>query len=158
RGLPSIRPEIAALPPYRQGRPADPHGYKLSSNENPFEPLPAVAEAIAASSAYNRYPDAAAQPLREALAERYRVAADAVHIGAGSVALLSQFIQAVAQPGDEVITAWRSFEAYPGLVLVAGARHVQVPVTADGRHDLRAMTDALTERTRCIVVCSPNNP
>lgn len=152
-----MRPEIAALPAYRQGRPAVSDGYKLSSNENPFGPPAEIVEAVA-RAAVNRYPDAAAPELRERLAQRFGVTAAEVHLGAGSVALLSQFITAVAGPGGEVVTAWRSFEAYPGLITVAGGRGVPVPLTADARHDLPAMADAVTDRTRALVVCSPNNP
>jgi histidinol-phosphate aminotransferase len=154
-----LRPEIAALPPYRQGRPAPADGFKLSSNENPFGPLPSVVEVVAAAAHdINRYPDATALALREKLAERFGVTADEVLVGAGSVALLAQFILAAAAPGDEVIYSWRSFEAYPGLVTVAGATSVMVPNRADHGHDLDAMAEAITDRTRVVIVCSPNNP
>ncbi|GAA0965772.1 histidinol-phosphate transaminase [Frigoribacterium faeni] len=153
-----LRPEIAALPPYRQGKQASPDAFKLSSNENPFEPLPAVVDALRGAVTVNRYPDATASELRAALAAKYGVTTDEVHVGAGSVSLLLQFIQAAAAPGDEVVYAWRSFEAYPGLVTVAGATSVQVPNRADGSHDLVAMAAAVTERTRLVIVCSPNNP
>ena len=156
--LPRIRPEIAALPPYKQGRPADPDGFKLSSNENPFEPLPGVLDAVRAETTLNRYPDATAGRLRAALGAKYDVAPEQVLVGAGSVALLAAFIQAAATTGDEVVYAWRSFEAYPGLALVAGATSVQVPNRPDGRHDLDAMAAAVTERTRCVLLCTPNNP
>jgi histidinol-phosphate aminotransferase len=79
-------------------------------------------------------------------------------VGSGSVALLAQFITAAASVGDEVVYSWRSFEAYPNLVTVAGATSVTVPNTADHRHDLPAMAAAVTERTRVVLVCSPNNP
>ncbi|UOE46153.1 histidinol-phosphate transaminase [Agromyces larvae] len=154
-----LRPEIAALPPYRQGRPAPADGYKLSSNENPHDPLPAVVDAIAASAAsVNRYPDATALALREKLAERFGVTSDEVIVGAGSVALIAQFILAACAPGDEVVYSWRSFEAYPGLCTVAGATSVQVPNRPDHGHDLDALADAVTDRTRVVIVCSPNNP
>lgn len=154
-----LRPEIAALPPYRQGRPAPAGGHKLSSNENPFSPLPGVAEAVAATAAeINRYPDASALVLRERLADRFGVSADEVIVGAGSVSLLAQFIAAASGPGDEVLYSWRSFEAYPGLVTISGASSVRVPNRADHRHDLEAMAAAVTERTRVAIVCSPNNP
>src|SRR4051794_18893454 len=153
-----LRPEIMALPAYKQGRAAAEGGYKLSSNENPFDPLPGVLEAVARASAINRYPDAAATELRGRLAERYGVTPDEGHVGAGSVALLSQFIDAAAGPGDEVLYAWRSFEAYPGLVTVAGAQSVRIPLLPDGRHDLDAMAAAVNDRTRTILVCTPNNP
>lgn len=153
-----IRPEIAALPPYRQGKQAGADAYKLSSNENPFDPLPHVIAAMQAQVGANRYPDATASRLRGRLAERYGVTPDEVHVAAGSVSILYQLVQAAAGPGDEVVYAWRSFEAYPGLAVVAGADRVEVPLTADGRHDLAAMAAAVTERTRVVIVCSPNNP
>lgn len=154
-----LRPEIAALPPYRQGRPAPADGFKLSSNENPFTPLPSVIDVVAAAAHdINRYPDATALALREKLAERFGVTADEVLVGAGSVALLAQFILAAASPGDEVVYSWRSFEAYPGLATVAGAVSVMVPNRPDHGHDLDAMAAAITDRTRVVIVCSPNNP
>lgn len=153
-----VRPEIAALPAYRQGRQAAGDAFKLSSNENPFDPLPGVVAAMRASASINRYPDASAGRLRARVAERFGVDAAGVHVGAGSVSILAQLVQAVAGPGDEVVYAWRSFEAYPWLAVVAGATAVQVPLAAGARHDLRAMAAAVTERTRAVIVCSPNNP
>lgn len=153
-----IRPEIAALPAYKQGKQAAADAFKLSSNENPFDPLPGVLEAVHAASELNRYPDATASRLRARLAERFGVGDDAVHIAAGSVSILAQLILATSGPGDEIVFAWRSFEAYPGLAIVAGATPVQVPLTEDARHDLPAMAAAVTERTRAIIVCTPNNP
>jgi histidinol-phosphate aminotransferase len=153
-----LRPEIVALAAYKQGKPADTDAFKLSSNENPFEPIPEVVAAIAASSGVNRYPDAAGIALRTRLAARFGTRVERVHLGAGSVSILAQLIQAAAGSGDEVVYSWRSFEAYPGLVAVAGATSVAVPNTADGRHDLPAMLAAITDRTRVVIVCSPNNP
>lgn len=152
-----LRPEILATAPYRQGKPAPADAFKLSSNENPFDPLPAVVEAVAAA-AVNRYPDAAATLLTERLAERFGVSRGEVHVGSGSVSILAQLIQAAAGPGDEVLYSWRSFEAYPGLVTVAGATSVMVPNLPDHRHDLTAMAEAVTDRTRVAIVCTPNNP
>lgn len=153
-----VRSDIAALPPYKQGRQAGSDAFKLSSNENPFDPLPGVVEALHSATSVNRYPDASAARLRARLAERFGVTSDSVHIGAGSVSILAQLVQATASPGDEVIYAWRSFEAYPWLSVVAGATSVTVPLTEDARHDLPAMAAAITDRTRAIIVCSPNNP
>lgn len=153
-----IRPEIAALPAYKQGKQAGPDAFKLSSNENPFDPLPGVVQAVQAAVGFNRYPDASSPRLRARLAERFGVSDDAVHIAAGSVSILFQLAQATSGPGDEILFSWRSFEAYPGLAVVAGATAVTVPNTAGGGHDLDAMADAVTDRTRMIIVCSPNNP
>jgi len=153
----TLRPEIAALPPYRQGRPAADDAFKLSSNENPSATHPAVLAAIA-ESRLNRYPDGAATALRARLAERAGVTIDEVHVGAGSVSLLQQFIQAAAGAGDEVVYAWRSFEAYPGLVTISGATSVRVPNLPGGHHDLDGIAAAITERTRVVILCTPNNP
>ena len=143
--------------PYRQGKPAAADAFKLSSNENPFEPLPAVLEAIQHGS-INRYPDASAAALRAVLSERYAVTPEQIQVGAGSVSVISQLITAAAGRGDEVVYSWRSFEAYPGLVEVAGATSVTVPNTPGHGHDLAAMAAAITDRTRVVIVCSPNNP
>jgi histidinol-phosphate aminotransferase len=153
-----LRPEIARLGAYAQGKQPAEGGFKLSSNENPFDPLPGVLDAVADAGTLNRYPDGGALALRSRLAARFGVEVPNVHVGAGSVALIAQLIQAAAGPGDEVLYAWRSFEAYPGLVTVAGATSVTVPLLADARHDLDAMLAAITDRTRVIIVCTPNNP
>jgi len=147
-----------ALPAYKQGRAADAQAYKLSSNENPFDPLPGVVAAVRAETAFNRYPDASALALRERLAADWNLTADEVHVGSGSVALLAQLILAAAGPGDEVLYSWRSFEAYPSLVTVSGATSVRVPNRADHGHDLTAMAARVTDRTRVVIICSPNNP
>jgi histidinol-phosphate aminotransferase len=152
-----LRPEIASIVPYRQGRTAAEDAFKLSSNENPFPPLPEVLAAITEAS-INRYPEGSAAALRARIAERFGVSPEQVQVGAGSVSVLSQLITAASGPGDEVIYPWRSFEAYPLLVATAGSTAVEVPLSAGARHDLPAMAAAVTERTRLVIVCSPNNP
>ena len=152
-----LRPEIAAIVPYRQGAPAAADAFKLSSNENPFDPLPSVVAQLSTAT-INRYPDASAYDLRRQIADRFSVTADGVQVGAGSVAVLAQLVSAAAAPGDEVVYAWRSFEAYPLLVSASGATSVQIANTHDHRHDLAAMSAAITASTRVVIVCSPNNP
>ena len=129
-----IRPEIAALPAYRQGRQASADAFKLSSNENPFDPLPSVVEAMGRITPINRYPDATALRLRERLGARYGVEPDQVHVAAGSLSILHQLILATASVGDEVVYAWRSFEAYPIAIAVAAAlvTVVSAPLVAPG--------------------------
>jgi histidinol-phosphate aminotransferase len=153
-----LRPEILALPAYRQGLAA-PEGFKLSSNENPYDPLPGVLDAVdAASRQLHRYPNAGAPEITARLAAEWGVDTDEVIVSAGSVALLIQFTLAAAGPGDEIVYSWRSFEVYPWMSVLPGAVKVPVPNTAGHRHDLDAMTDAITERTRLVLVCTPNNP
>ncbi|MEE6271889.1 histidinol-phosphate transaminase [Georgenia sp. MJ206] len=156
-----LRPDVASLPAYVPGgRPAaGATAYKLSSNENPFPPLPGVLAAVSDAAAdLNRYPDMYATDLVEALGERLGVGAERVVVGNGSVGVLETLLTAACVPGDEVVHAWRTFEAYPIAVQVAGARSVTVPLRADGRHDLPAMAAAITARTRAVLLCSPNNP
>lgn len=160
--LPQARPVIAAMPRYvpgARGAAQGPPPIKLSSNETPFPPLPGVVEAAAAAAAAaHRYPDMFAVELTEALAARDGLAVDQVVVAAGSVAVLGHLLQAYSGPGDEVVFAWRSFEAYPILAQVAGATPVPVPLAAGFRHDLPAMAAAVTERTKAVLLCSPNNP
>jgi histidinol-phosphate aminotransferase len=133
--------------------------YKLSSNENPYPPLPGVVEAAhRAVDVMNRYPDMGNTALYDALADRLGVPVGDLAAATGSVALIYQLLNAFCEPGDEVVHAWRSFEAYPIAIAAAAATSVPVPVTEDGRHDLDAMLAAITPRTRCVMVCTPNNP
>ncbi|NIL89348.1 putative phenylalanine aminotransferase [Rhodococcus fascians] len=153
-----IRPDLDAIPAYVPGR-SFPGAIKLASNETTQGPLPSVREAIVeAAGGVNRYPDIRATALVESLAKKHGVAPENVAAGNGSVALCQEVVQITCGPGDEVIFAWRSFEAYPIIVRVTGATPVQVPLTSDHVHDLDAMLDAITERTRLIFVCNPNNP
>jgi histidinol-phosphate aminotransferase len=158
---PHPRADLAGIPIYKPGRRAvgAQRSFKLSSNESPYPPLPSVLDAIAdAAHQTNRYPDLTAAPVVDALAERLGVPADHVVVGCGSVGVATQLVEAFAGPGDEVVYAWRSFEAYPIIVQVSGATSVPVPLTAAAGHDLKAMAAAITERTRVVFVCNPNNP
>lgn len=152
---------MAALPAYTPGRTV-PGAIKLASNETVQGPLPGVRQAIAsAADTINRYPDNGHAELKEHLA-RYlspvgAIGTEQISVGCGSVSLCQQLIQITCSVGDEVIFGWRSFEVYPLQVRVAGATPVQVPLR-DEVFDLDAMLAAITERTRLIFVCNPNNP
>jgi histidinol-phosphate aminotransferase len=158
---PRLRSALEGIPTYKPGRPAasGPAAYKLSSNENPYPPLPGVLEKMTeTAAAANRYPDMACTALLAELANRFGVPVEHVATGTGSVGVAQQLLQCTAGPGDEVIYAWRSFEAYPIITQISGATSVQVPLTEGEEHDLDAMADAVTDRTRLIFVCNPNNP
>ncbi len=109
-------------------------------------------------STFHRYPESTALELRVALAAHLGVDVEAVVASPGSVALCRLLVESVCDPGDSVVFAWRSFEAYPMLASLADAVGVAVPLTETGEHDLPAMAAAVTDRTRLIFVCSPNNP
>ncbi len=157
-----VRPALEQLPAYVAGRPPADDGrrrFKISSNESPFPPLPEVRDAaIAAMSGTNRYPDAAALQLREALGAEHGVDPAQVVLSPGAVAVSGDLVRAVVGDGDEVVFAWRSFEAYPILVGSHGGTSVPVPLTDALEHDLPAMAAAITERTRLVLLCTPNNP
>ena len=160
--VPRLRPDLHGIPAYKAGARITHSSlptYSLASNEVPFGPLPGVADAVAARlPELNRYPDPAATELTVALSQRLGINAEELTLGTGSVAVCQQAVMAACSPGDEVLYAWRSFEAYPILTTLAGARSVPVPLLPDTRHDLMAMADAVTDRTRVIFVCTPNNP
>ncbi len=161
------RADLDALPSYVPGRnPSDlarelglPQAIKLASNEVPYGPLPGVAEAIGTAAAQvDRYPDMGVVELRDKLAERHGVDPSRVVTGCGSVALCEHLVKAAMLPGDEIVYSWRSFEAYPIISAGAAAKSVRVPNTPDHAHDLDAMAAAITDRTRVVLVCNPNNP
>jgi histidinol-phosphate aminotransferase len=152
-----LRPDLADLPAYTPGRTV-PGAIKIASNETVHGPLPSVRAAIEkAIDGINRYPDNGFVELKERLAKHVSFAPEHISVGCGSVSLCQQLIQITSTVGDEVLFGWRSFEIYPLQVRTAGSTPVQVPLT-DHTFDLDAMLAAVTDRTRLIFVCNPNNP
>jgi histidinol-phosphate aminotransferase len=107
----------------------------------------------------NRYPQFYADGLMEIVAAWRGVPVESVIIGSGSVGVALQTLQAyIKEPGDQVLYAWRAFDAYPIIADMAGAERVEVPLTADGEQDLAKMAAAVTDRTRVVILCNPHNP
>src|ERR1700722_10780338 len=158
---PRFRPVLDSFVAYKPGRVTsspDGRSFRLASNESPYGPLPSVLDVIAtAARDVNRYPDNGAQALIEAISARFGVPQAHIAVGCGSVGVTQQLLGAAVEPGDQVLYAWRSFEAYPTLADLSGAGSVRVPLR-DETHDLAAMADAITGRTRIIFICNPNNP
>ncbi len=153
-----IRADLEQIPGYVAGR-SIPGSIKLASNEVAAGPLPSVQAILAhASGLINRYPDAGAAALTERIAQRFGLDTRNVALGCGSVALCQQVVQVTSTAQDEVVYPWRSFEAYPIMVRVVGAQPRPVPLTKDHALDLDAMFDAITDKTRLVFVCTPNNP
>lgn len=153
-----IRADLDRLPGYVPGRTI-PGAIKLASNEVSAGPLPSVRTAIASAAAeVNRYPDTGAAALVSRLVTRLSVPEERITVGCGSVMLCQQLIQATCTEADEVVFGWRSFEAYPILTQVVGARQHKVPLTSGHALDLAGMSAAITPATRLIFVCTPNNP
>lgn len=162
-----IREELKTLVPYAPGlreeqvREASGREYilKLSSNEYPDGPFPVAVEAMERElGGLNRYPEGASAALKEKLALFHGVGTEQIAIGNGSNELLRLIAQVVMRPGDEVVYAWPSFVVYPIATTMFGGVHVKVPLDASATHDLAAMADAITDKTRIIFLCNPNNP
>ncbi len=162
-----IRPGIGPMVPYAPGLRASEVRqrsgkriiHKLSSNENPHGPFPtAIAGMRAVLPHLNRYPDGAARALKRALAERLSVDSSNLIVGNGSNELLVLIAQAVLGEGDEMLFAWPSFVVYPMAAQLTGATAVKVPLTDRHHHDLSAMREAITEKTKLVFLCNPNNP
>ncbi|MCL4079051.1 histidinol-phosphate transaminase [Coriobacteriia bacterium Es71-Z0120] len=162
-----IRPDLEPLVPYAPGLRAsqvrEQAGVdtvlKLSSNEHPCGPFPtAMAAMRAVLPRLNRYPDGACAALKEKLARRLGVDTETLVIGNGSNEVLRLIAQAVLRPGDEVVFAWPSFVVYPMVAAIFGGVAVRVPLADGDVHDLEAILDAITPRTRIVFLCNPNNP
>ncbi len=160
------RPAVDALPAYRPGKDAAQaeaeHGItdaiKLASNETPWGPVPSVEAAMAdALGSINRYADHRATALRSALAGWVGVEEAEVTVGCGSVGILQQLLLTYVDPGDEVVYPWRSFEVYPVYTQLVGGHAVTTPLV-DHRFDLDAVADAVTDKTKLILLANPNNP
>jgi histidinol-phosphate aminotransferase len=158
---------VAALPAYKPGKSAEAamrehdlaSAIKLASNENPFDPLPSVADALhRAGAGVNRYPDHRATDVRAALAARFGRTPDEVAVGCGSVGLLQQLLLTYVDAGQPVVYGWRSFEAYPIYTQTVGGVAIQVPNRADETLDMNGITSATTAHTPLVLVTSPNNP
>ena len=159
--IPTPSPRLSGLPGYGRGRAgaAQVFAHRLGSNEAPDAPDAAVRQAVAmAFGAANRYPDLRGETLGAALAHRHGVEADQVAVAAGSIVLLDQLVRAYCDAGDEIVTAWRSYEAYPIIAGLSGARLVEVPLDGDHRLDAAAFRAAVGSRTKAVLICNPNNP
>ena len=162
-----VNRHVAELEPYEPGKPIETlerelgiqGSIKLASNESPLGPSPRAVEAVrAALTDLHRYPDGNSFALRERLAERLGVSGDQLVFGAGADEVLELLAKAFLAAGSEAVYAWPSFAMYPIVVRGMGATPVAVPLTGDLVHDLDAMQVAVTDRTRIVFVCNPNNP
>ena len=160
------KPAVRDLVPYEPGKPVEEvrrelgleRVVKLASNEGPFGPLPEALDALAeAAPELNRYPDGGGFRLRTALAERHGVRFEEIALGAGADGIVDCLAQVSLDPGDEIVCGWPSFPSYVIGARKLGAEPRMVPLR-DGRYDLDALLAAVTERTKLVYVCHPNNP
>ena len=157
-----FKPHIAKLPAYKPPTvsPGVEPVVDLSCNENPLGPSSkAVAALREAVMTVNRYPDPASADLKAALADKWGVSPANVAVGNGADEWVLLLCLSLVDPGDEVIMAQGSFISYLLRVNEVGGRLAQVPLKKqDYTHDLDAMANAVTDRTRLVFVCNPNNP
>jgi histidinol-phosphate aminotransferase len=162
-----VKPHIAKLEPYQPGKRADEverelgvrDAVRLASNENPCGPSPrAIAAVQELAGSVDQYPDRSCRQLRSRLAEHVGGAPEQVIVGAGSDEIIELLAKVFLGPGDEMICPWPSFAMYRVATQSVGARLVRVALDDDLVHDLDAMAATVTERTRIVVVCNPNNP
>ncbi len=167
-----IRPPdyVLGIQPYVPGKPIEElerelgisNSIKLASNENPVGPSPLALEAIRDSfHDINRYPDGSGYYLKKALAEKLSVSEftseDELILGNGSNELLDLAAKTFLQDGDEAVMAIPSFVVYSMAVQSVGGKAIQVPLK-NYRHDLEAMSEAITSRTKMLFIGNPNNP
>jgi histidinol-phosphate aminotransferase len=149
---------MTSLPAYVPGRKI-PGAVVLASNESPYGLLPSVADVLSErAGAVSRYPDMGSSELIAAIADHHGVDADRVAVGAGSVEVCGQLAAAAVDGDAEVVFGWRAFEAYPIITAVAGGTAVKVPLDDHYAHNVDAMVAAVTDRTRLVFLCNPNNP
>jgi histidinol-phosphate aminotransferase len=161
-----FKPAVRDIVPYEPGKPVEEvqrelglaRVVKLASNEGPFGPLAEALDALAeAAPELNRYPDGGGFRLRTALAERHNVRFEEIALGAGADGVVDCLAQVSLDPGDEIVCGWPSFPSYVIGARKLGAEPKQVPLQ-EGRYDLDALLQAVTERTKLVYVCHPNNP
>jgi histidinol-phosphate aminotransferase len=162
----TVAENIKSITPYVPGKPLEElerelgisGSIKLASNENPLGPSPkAIAAIKKAVEGLNRYPDGSGFYLSQALAKKYEADINQIILGNGSNELIELVVRAFVQPGDEVISADPSFVVYRMITQAAGGTNVIVPCR-DMRHDLDAMAERITPKTKIVFIANPNNP
>jgi histidinol-phosphate aminotransferase len=160
------REEIRDLPIYVPGKPIDEvkrelgltEIIKLASNENPWGPSPrAILAMREAVGDINRYPDAGAFTLKSALGESYGLSSDHLLLGNGSEEIVQMIAKAFFRPGEEILMGKPSFPRYETVTRLMGAIPREIALE-EGYYPLRGLVSSITEKTRAIFICNPNNP
>jgi histidinol-phosphate aminotransferase len=162
----TVSDNIKNITPYVPGKPIEElerelgitGSIKLASNENPLGPSPKAITALKkAVEGLNRYPDGSGFYLSQALAKKYAVDLAQIILGNGSNELIELVVRTFVQPGDEIISADPSFVVYKMITQAAGGTNIIVPCK-DMRHDLDAMAERITPKTKIVFIANPNNP
>jgi len=162
-----VKPHILEIQPYKPGKPVEElerelgisGAIKIASNENPRGASPRALAAMREKlDEANRYPDGAMFELRAKLAATFGIDESQLTFGCGADEILELLAKSFLGPGDECVYAWPSFAMYPVVAKGMGATAVPVPLDKELNHDLPAMAAAVTDRTKMVIVCNPNNP
>lgn len=158
--------EVELIRPYVPGKPVEElqrelglkEIEKLASNENPLGPSPKAVEAIIKEvQNINIYPDADGIKLKKKLAEKYNLSPRNIVLGNGGEELLKMISETFINLGDEAIMAETTFGKYASDVLLMGGVAIQLPLK-DYKHDFEGFINKITDKTKLIYVCNPNNP
>jgi len=162
-----MRPHMKDISPYIPGKPIEEvrrelgikgEIIKLASNENPYQPLPEILEAIQEESRQvNRYPNSGSHYLSNDIAEHLGMDPSGIFVGNGSNEIIDLLVRGFVNPDEEVIIPYPSFIAYPLIIHLAGVKEVKVPLK-DYRLDLKKMKKSITSKTKMVFICNPNNP
>lgn len=157
---------IRGLPVYKPGKPLEEvkrefglsEVIKLASNENPFGCSPKVWPALGKlKDQFHIYPEGLAPDLRQKLSHHLETDPERIIFGNGSDEIIQMIGRAYLEPGLESVMADLTFPRYETATRIEGAKAVKVPLT-EGVHDLQAMLGAITDQTRIVWICNPNNP
>jgi len=162
-----MRPHMKDISPYIPGKPIEEvrrelnitgEIIKLASNENPHEPIPEVLEAIMEESKnINRYPNSGSHYLCHDVADHLGTEPSRIFVGNGSNEILDLLVRGFVNPDEEVIIPYPSFIAYPLIIHLAGVKEIKVPLKKY-RLDMKAMRESVTDKTKMVFICNPNNP
>lgn len=161
-----VSSDILEIKPYVPGKPIAElerelgisGSIKLASNENPLGPSKKAVKAIREGlKEISRYPDGAGFSLKAALADKWKVEQSEVILGNGSNEIIELLVRTFILPGDEAIMAEPTFSLYTLMIQAGHGKPVPIPLK-EGRHDLPSMAKAITDKTKLIFICNPNNP
>lgn len=132
---------------------------KLASNENPLGPSPKALQAITnILSGLNRYPDAHAIELKNIISSQLSLSTDQLIITNGADELITLISETFLEAEDEIIVPSPSFSEYDFGAHLMGAKVVAVPLDDMYQFNVDAILSAVTNRTKLVYICSPNNP
>lgn len=157
---------IRSLVPYAPGKPIEEvereigiaNSLKLASNENPLGPSPLALAAMRQKLAQlHLYPDGDCFYLKNTLARKLEISSEQLIFGNGSNEIIELAIRTFLRAGDEAVMARQAFVVYKLIVQAVGGISKEVPLR-NFTHDLKAIGEAISSKTRIVFLANPNNP